>query len=478
MQITLASPPADGYFKNVGYMPPMQLAYVAGSVRNLPEVTVSLVDGAGEGLYAEEAADRILRTDPDVVGISVTSADIQRSLKILKMIKKGKPGVVTIFGGHHATRFDDLLLQHISELDMAMRGETEESFPKLCLALLRGESIAEVPGLSFRSNGRVIRGVPQVIEDVDSIPFPDRTIFDNRNYWQGLIGIKVGNKSSQIMTSVISSRGCPHRCTFCSKLTPAHNDYRHRSAENLLQEILELRDAGYKLIVFLDENFSKDLTRVKRLCHLILDQRLELRFAFQGTLHNLSQSVLDLMHQAGFDLAAVGVESGSNDQLKRYGKAAESQGIAKGILRAKKAHMIVHGSFIHGHPRETPQDYAATRRFVRQVRPHTCTMYELCAYPGTALWKELLGNSAVTTVADTGCRSVHEISGLVDKEYVDKQIRRFWRAFGGSWLHWTRFFEITGLFFHNPTFRNGLTRAFREMTVFLVKLLRGEQMSR
>jgi radical SAM superfamily enzyme YgiQ (UPF0313 family) len=203
-----------------------------------------------------------------------------------------------------------------------------------------------------------------------------------------------------------------------------------------------------------------------------------MRFMFQGTLHNLNQSVLNLMHQAGFDIAAVGVESGSDLQLKRYLKAANSLAIGDGVKRAKKAHMLVHGSFIAGGPGETEEDFEATRRFVQNVRPHSCTIYELAVYPQTALWEDLFGHSQARTVTDTRCRLVHTIDGCSDRESIDRRINEFWRSYIISWLSWKRIGEVKRLWSNNPTFRIMLNKVFKDTVKIFLQLVRGVQASR
>ena len=147
------------------------------------ENKIIIVDAYSEGLYAEEAAARVLAHQPDIFGLSVMSTNINRGLKLLKMVKQAQPTVTTVLGGQHATLFDRLLLREVPEADMVLRGEGEESFPKLCQTLQRNQSLTGLPGLSYRDRGKIIQGQPQVIKDLDALPFPDRTIPDYQGYF-------------------------------------------------------------------------------------------------------------------------------------------------------------------------------------------------------------------------------------------------------------------------------------------------------
>ena len=452
MRVVLATPPRSPQRNTGNYLPPMHLAYIGASVREMEEVQVVLVDAGGEGLLVDDAADRILEADPDLIGLSVTSCDIRRSLQLLVLVKAARPDVTTVLGGQHPTSFDRLFLEHVPQVDMVMRGEVDLSFPELLRRLADNESIADVPGLSYRADGKIIRGRPQVVWDLDAVEFPDRSLYDEKNYFLNVLGIDLGQTQLLRATPIITSRGCPHQCTFCSKLTPRHHKYRARSPENILQEILQLNRENYELIVFTDENFTFDVGRLKRICQLLVRQNLNMRFIFQGTVHNLSQPTLRLMRSAGFVMAIVGIESGSDSQLKRYRKAASSGAIAAGIGRAKEAGLLVHGSFIYGGPGETAGDRAATRRFIRNVRLHSCTMYELSLYPGTEIWDNLCGNSPPKTLEDTRNRTITSIPHQIDGEAIVVEIKRFWRAFAASWFHYSRLLDLM-LLANNPLFR-------------------------
>ncbi|MCP4575710.1 MAG: B12-binding domain-containing radical SAM protein [Deltaproteobacteria bacterium] len=339
MKLALTSPPAMVNGSKGKYIPPMHLAYIGTSVQNMKDVQVTLIDSGGEGLVIDETVDKILEADPDLIGLSVTSCDVRRSLQLLVLLKAAKPSITIILEGHHPTAFDWLFLEHVPQVDMIMRGEVDLSFPELVRRILKAEPIAGAPGLSYRANGQVIRGVPQVVQDLDAIKFPDRTLFDGRNYFLDVLGVEIDQTQLMSTTAIFTSRGCHHMCTFCSKLTSQHSKIRGRSPENIVKEILQLNTEGYELVIFADENFTYDVNRVKRICELLLNHDLKMRFVFQGTLHHLSQSMLNLMQRAGFDGVIVGMESGSDAVLKRYKKSVSSRAIAAGIMYSVTPHL-------------------------------------------------------------------------------------------------------------------------------------------
>ncbi len=468
MQIVLATPPADGDTWGIGSFPTLGLAYLASSVMSIPGMKVTVVDGLAEGLDLAEATERVLSVDPDMLGVTVTSMTIERGLKLIKSVKQCRPDVVTIVGGHHATVFDSLLLNEVRELDFVLRGEGEESFPDLCERLTRSEDVSGVMGLTYRAHGKVIRGIPQAVSDLDSIPFPDRDVFTYEGYGTQWAGFFIPPVFSGGLATMVTSRGCPYRCTFCAKTSPQLGRYRARSAENVFREVRELAAGGYSAVGFVDENFSYDVKRVTVLCRMILEHDLGLRFFFQGSLHHLSQSVLDLMHEAGFDLAMVGVESGSDAQLRRYNKPAASSALASGIRRAKQAHLFVVAFFIDGGPGETEEDHHSTLQFIRDVKPHICATGELVVHPGSKLWESMVdADLPHQSVESSRALMIHVFEGQLDKSEIDLRIRSFQKAFAESWRHWRRLRDVLDLMIHNPTIRTLIISVFRYPTAYL-----------
>lgn len=450
-------------------LPPLCLGYLAASLKTLPGVNVRIVDAYGEDLSTDAAAARILALQPDVLGVSCTSFCFKAGLRLVNKVKTQKRDMLAIMGGYHPTMFDDLMLKEVPQLDMVLRGEADNSLPELCSRLLRGQSVAGSSGLSYRSNGQIVRGIPQQIDDLDSLPFPDREAMDFAGYFYQFGGFYLPKIPAA--ANVVSSRSCPFKCTFCPKMFPEWR-YRIRSAENIFQELLELRSRGAEIVFFQDENFSHDVKRVEKLCRMIIEQRLNMRFAFQGTIHHLPDHVFQLMQAAGFDALFVGVESGSDDQLKRYRKPSRSGNLASGILRAKKAHMAVIAFFIHGGSGETAEDARATQKFIREVRPHVCGASELSVQPGTVLWDKLTENAPPQNLEASCPRRIHEFSGQHTAQEISQRRKGFQKAFGQSWTSFGRIKEALGLLRHNRTLQRIAKDMLLDPKSFL-QLIRG-----
>jgi len=467
MNIVLATPPAHGCKScGLGTPPPLGLLYVATAAQKKLGDKIIVVDAYSEGLYAGEAAARVLAHQPDILGLSVMSTNINRSLKLLKLIKQARPSVTTVLGGQHATLFDRLLLREVPETDMVLRGEGEESFPKLCQTLQMNQSLTGLPGLSYRDRGKIIQGQPQVIKDLDALPFPDRTIPDYQGYytkyghWQLDIGVPV--------TSILSSRGCPGHCTFCTRIPAELSRWRPRSPENVLQELQQLSRDGYQAAMFMDENLTVSASRMEHLCRLIIRDGLRMSFAFEGFVEHLSDSTLELMHQAGFDLFFMGVESGSDPQRRRYRKPGSAQAVAQGIRRAKKHHFLTFTWLMIGGPGETQADLKNTKDFLREARPHLVNIGNLRVHPGSQLWHELVGFGDPTTLKEADSREISDFPGQADQITLAKEAQEIYGYYLKKLLlRWSTLLDLLRLIKHNPLTRLFFKRSFRKISLIL-----------
>jgi anaerobic magnesium-protoporphyrin IX monomethyl ester cyclase len=459
MKILLATAPDEDSPWNQASFPPLGLLYLIAGVKRLPGMHVELVDVYAEGLTQSQAAERILRGSPDIVGITTTSGNVPETCELLTAIKSECPNILTVAGGVHATVFDDLMLRELPALDFVIRGEADHSFPELCRRLAAGEDVHGLPGLSHRSNGEIVRGEPQLILDLDDVPFPDRSLMDNGLYGAQWYGYRFPFLAGRV-TTASSSRGCPFKCSFCSMVKMCSTRFRARSAANVFRELQMIHAQGFEFVIFWDDNFSVDIARVQALCHMLLDSHLGLRFGFAGTLHLLPESTLKLMQRAGFDITFVGVESGSDSVLAYYRKPARRRALASGILKAKDANMFTIASFIAGAPNEAPGDFQDTVEFVLQVRPHVAEINPLMVHPGSRLWEEFRGEGSPATLEASRNRPIWRFTEQIKKETVEDWMREFKRAFIRTYWHSApnflkRIAEFIRMLIHNQTIRKG-----------------------
>jgi anaerobic magnesium-protoporphyrin IX monomethyl ester cyclase len=470
MNIVLSTAPDENSRSwNEASFAPLGLLYVAAGVSNLADANVKILDVYAEGLNSKQSVERILSCSPDILGITVTSENLKESTEVLTGVKAARPSVVTIFGGIHPTLFDELLLREIPYLDFILRGEADFSFPEFCGRLLQGQDIAGLPGLSYRFENKIVRGDHQLIDDLDAIPIPDRSLLQRSlygNQWYGVRLPGIGNR----VTTAFSSRGCPFHCSFCAMTHFCKGRFRARSALNVFEELQRIAKEGFEFVVFWDDNFTANSARVHELCEMLIQSNLGLHFGFAGSLHLLPEPTLRLMQRAGFDLAFLGVESGSDAVLAAYDKPVRRENLAEAVSGAKQAHMFIVASFIAGASQETEQDFEATLDFVRQTRPHYSEITPLMVHPGSHLWDKINGPQMPPTLESSASRPIWRFPGQLDKEIIERRLKEFRKVFLETYTNGfrskaKRLAEFIALLIHNRSIRHVLKAFIKDFNL-------------
>jgi radical SAM superfamily enzyme YgiQ (UPF0313 family) len=190
---------------------------------------VEVVDGRIKSYSDEEILDGLGRINPDVVCATSRTYDISENVTLLKRVKDSYPEVRTVLGGPHISALPEETMRQHGWIDYGIRGEGEATIKELAGRLESGRGVGDVKGIVYRSNGGVVKTADRgFIQNLDSIPFPARHLFDLRRYDGKAVEVK-----EKPMASIITSRGCPHQCIFCCKSTFG-SVYRGRSPENVL----------------------------------------------------------------------------------------------------------------------------------------------------------------------------------------------------------------------------------------------------
>ncbi len=383
------------------------LGYLAGALVHAGYGAVDIFDGAVE---RESLAERLAREPFDVVAISSPTPLIHAAWEAARVA--GAHGAVTILGGPHPTLLPDESLQH-AEVDFVARGEGEQTIVEFARALetqlpplrrgsLRalggggglgwGSGWGHIPGLSFRdASGAVTHNPPRPLAlDLDAIPFPAYHLFKIDRY-TNLQPLTDGLDPHARAYTIVTSRGCPYKCTYCSK--PITGDtWRPRSVENVVKEWRMLvRDFRATEIGVTDDIWNLDLKRAKDLCRALVDEKLNT--VPWVTVHGMKVNHTDpelfrLMKQAGCKRVGFGVENGDPEILKRVIRKAQTLDQVRAAFKnAKAAGLQTMGFFIFGMPHETEATMEKTIRFALELDPDLAHFMIAAPYPGTELWK-------------------------------------------------------------------------------------------
>ncbi|MGQ9530427.1 MAG: B12-binding domain-containing radical SAM protein [Candidatus Bathycorpusculaceae bacterium] len=367
--------------------PPLGMLYIAGVLMR-EGIEVSMLDQSASGLTHEKVVDWVKKEDPDILGFSVLHSAAKEAPKIAERVKKENPNIKVVMGNYHATFNAERILRKYPAVDIIVRGEGEYTCLELAKCLEKGGDLREVDGLTFRHNGKIVSTPDRpLIKNIDELPFPDRSLM-NTEYTSTIFGVKVATKK---FTTVLSSRGCPFRCTFCGCRKFARGVWRPRSVENIMEELHILRSQGYEEILFVDDNFTLNRKRVVKLCQRMRKEGLDIRWICDSRVDNSSYDMFREMVKAGCNTLYFGIESANQRILDYYKKGITPQQSVDAVRKARKAGIdVIVGSFIVGAPDETREEILRTLKFAQKLDIDVPSLNILGAFSGTEIWNDLL----------------------------------------------------------------------------------------
>ena len=351
-----------------------------------------------------EVKDKILSFKPEWVGYTSYTANISAIKIISEKIKASDSHIKQFVGGVHAT-LDKNLLNTLTAVDYSIQREGEEAV----YALVENKDPKKIPGVISRGSGSLIfNGLAPIIKDVDNLPFPERDKF-----W----GIPESEKKNVDVSYINTIRGCPYKCTYCA--SPFHWDRkttRLRSPESVIDEMRHLKENYWQgtnfdysasanigekeslkiedntLVYFVDDVFTVNKKRVKKLLRMMIDQKLGMRWKCEARADHLDDEICELMAEAGCERVKIGFESGSDKILKQVQKLETRDEMLEGANMLKRAGVPFSAYFMTGFPGETDEDVKQTIDFAKQIEADYYSLSVLAPYYGTELYDQLIKN--------------------------------------------------------------------------------------
>ncbi len=380
------------------------------------------------GLSEKEIIEKIKNFNPDIVGVSCSFSIYEKdSIKIAKLVKKNSKALV-VFGGAHSSANPASVLKN-KEVDIIVKGEGEVVFSNIAKNFKNKNSI---PGTIVRGKNNEIKinKPAEYIKNLDDIPFPARHLLPMEKYLNHPQN-SIANMRKPT-TEIITSRGCPFNCIFCSIHTVWGRKWRARSAKNVVDELEHLYEKyGIKEFRFFDDNMTWDKKRIIEICDEIIKRKLDIKWDTPNgvAIATLNEEVLRKMKKAGYYKIVMGIESGSENTLKFMRKPVSLKHAKKIIDLCNKIGIWTWSTFVIGFPDETKEDIQKTIDFAKKSGLNFATFYIAQPYIGTEMYdiyekkgllKDGIKNSSVTnTQYDTNQFSAKELDELQKKAYSD-----------------------------------------------------------
>jgi anaerobic magnesium-protoporphyrin IX monomethyl ester cyclase len=338
--------------------PPTGLEYVATSAKGLVE-KITLLDLRYEKDLSDP--DQLRDFIKDQVNIIFVSIGWDRQLdEIFALLQKFPGNLPLIVGGYTATEKVEEFFTACPRIDIIIRGEGEKTTQEI----LKGRALKDILGISYREDGQVKHNKNRPLADVNELAAPDRS-FRRNEYRLLLNGIPVAGIS---FDTVLSTRGCPYHCKFCTfSLNPLgqKRNYSERSVKSVVDEIEGLTA---KVIMFSDDNILTNPKRTEEICDLLIERKIKKRYLAQTRIDIAKHPrLLDKMVKVGFKVLLIGIESPHDWILKKMEKGFDQAAVRQAFSVLRKYPILSNGYFIYGNIGETEEEMLYIPQFAKEI---------------------------------------------------------------------------------------------------------------
>lgn len=352
----------------MGVFPATGLEYVAASMKDLVG-KITFIDLRYDAEYRDPVKlCAFIRAEIDLV--CITLGWQSGFAPVVNFVSHLPTEVMTVVGGHKATEDVDLLFETCPNIHVIVRGEAEQVIREI----VAGGPLENIPGLSFRQNGRIIHNKNACLPDVATLPYPDRSLRKHTYRWDQH-GVRLTNKT---FDTLLTTRGCPFKCKFCTfSLNPLgqKREYTERPLESV---IAELKTVTADIVMFSDDNFFTNPARSEKLCDLIIENGIKKMFVVQTRIDIAKRPVLlEKAVKAGIRIMLIGIESPHNRILEQISKGFKQQDVRDAIKVIKNYPIYLHAYFIYGNIGETEEEMLYIPTFARELGLDSITFQKL-----------------------------------------------------------------------------------------------------
>jgi anaerobic magnesium-protoporphyrin IX monomethyl ester cyclase len=319
----------------------------------------------------------------EVVGITCMTVTFDIAKRIMRIARDCDPTVPLVWGGPHPTEVPEQVIRD-DVADFLIVGEGELTAVELLERLREGSSdFGGIDGLMFKREGQVVRNPPRAfVATLDKLPFPDpNALLNIHGFGKTLMADFLGD--------IVSSRGCPHQCTFCSVMNVWGRTTRWRSPQNVVDEIESLRRRlGAVEFHFWDDTFTINRRRTVALLRHMIERRVDVTWTCLTRADRLDEELVELMMEAGCYNVFLGLESGSDRQLAKTKKGITTDDGRRAARMLNDAGLFWTALMMVGLPEETEEEMMQTLAYLQEIRPKEVALSVFTPFPGTALWEQ------------------------------------------------------------------------------------------
>lgn len=435
---------------------PLGLAYIAGVLEE-KGVDVQILDAHVEGydneqdigndyvkqgLSDNQIIKRIEDFNPDYVGVTCTFTNaLQNIFHICNLTKEINNNIQVAIGGIHPTNYPLSVMNECDDIDYIILGEGEYRFPKL----VNGERNFE--GLAISKTRKIIPPI-QRIENLDVLPLPARHLLQMEKYININKHISFYSKKGRV-EQILTSRGCPGRCIFCTSSKFFGHKVRYRKPTSVIEEMRQLiNEHGIEEFQFTDDNMTLDKKRFIELLRMMKPLNICFSMASGVYVNSLDKEIIREMLEAGCYHIAFAVESGSKDSLRRMKKNIDLPKVKPLVKYSQKLGIDCHGLFVLGIPHDTMKDVRQSVDFAKDCGFDSTSFFNASPLPGSELYDICISEGLLedTSLNKIDFRSAKIQNPNLPPELFERMIRKenqksiikylfqhpikFWRKYG------------------------------------------------
>lgn len=365
---------------------PIWLAYAAGVLLQ-DQHDVLLLDAPAQDLDLDTTLDRVRSFQPQVIAVDTSTPSIHNDLNVIDALRKICPDAFMVMVGTHVSALPEKTLTTSDALNAVTRREYDYTLRDLVRTLSDGGSLEQIPGLTYRQNDEILSN-------------PDRELIENLDELPHVVDIYARFLKSEWyfnpnalypQVTLITSRGCPHRCSFCLfPQTLTGRRYRTRTIADAIAELekVPVLFPNAKAVFFEDDTFVVDKKHTRELCQAIIDSNFNLPWT-ANCRPDVDRETLEIMKHAGCRTLCVGFESAAAPVLDSWQKHSTPDRMLEFADNARRVGIYLHGCFLFGGVEETRQTMEKTLELVKKLTLDTAQFYPMMVYPGTEEYQRL-----------------------------------------------------------------------------------------
>ncbi len=397
MKVTLCYPALLPGHKSKYGLQPLGVLYIASLLKR-EGFEVEVIDADIDGLSVQETVSRVLATEPDLVGFSLMTPQLITALACSTVLKQARPELPIVLGGAHIDSTKGDTFDMADCFDFAVHGEGEWTLLEACQNIRQHGTaelqrcIEDIPNVIYRDRATgqvVVNATRPFTKELDEFPSVDYDMVDITKY-------SIPTMAGRYVLSMMLSRGCPFKCTFCDAPITMGTKLRFWSIERVIADIRFYKEKyGVTNFVFKDSTFTAKKKWAEQFCQALLDAGLDIKWRCNTRANLVPPHLLELMAKAGCYVINFGVESGDPEVLKRIKKEVDLDEVVDAFERCRKLGIRTYATFLMGNPGETVESARNTLEFAKRIRPSLCMFFVSTAYPGTPMYDEAVAAGEV-----------------------------------------------------------------------------------